>query len=439
MDLIAALPSIPSWWNFRIGPWIDSVEQWIILHRGNHWLFRFGFGPISHLLHNLVQWNLDALHFLTWPGVLTLVFVIALRVSGLRAATTAAIAGFVIGGLGLWDSALITLALIVVSVSIAIALGVPLGVLAMRRPAFERRTRALLDAMQVMPAFCYLLPSILLFDIGYPPAVIATVIFALPAAIRLTLHGLRGVSDRLVEVGTAHGATARQSLWKIELPVARPALLLGVNQTINLALGIVVIAALVGAEGLGQDVLAGLQQLDVGQAFNAGLAIVAVAVVLDRMTAGRPLRAARAFRRNRSPERVRAELLLGFASVAIAVVIGKLSSSGTFPSGIDFSLHDPVNTVVEWCRDNLRNGVPIVGGTASLSDFTVLHLLDPIRDFLTNRPWWLVVAGFSALAWTTAGRRVAAICAVALLVVAGLHAEGSDSGSIWVDTMGTLC
>jgi glycine betaine/proline transport system permease protein len=429
---------VVSWWNFRIGPWIDSVEQWLILHRDDNWLFRWFFDPISRWLHNLVQWNLNVLHFLTWPGVFALILVIALRVSGVRAALTAVAAAFVIGGLGLWDPALITVALIVVSVAIALALGVPLGIVCSRHPAFERRTRVLLDAMQVMPAFCYLLPSVLLFDIGYPPAVVATVVFALPAAIRLTLHGLRGVPDQLIEVGSAHGATERQILRKIELPVARPALLLGLNQTINLALGIVVIAALVGAEGLGQEVLAGLQHLDVGQAFDAGLAIVAVAIVLDRLTAGRTRRAARAFQRDRSAPRVRTEWILGAAVVVIAIVVGKLWSAGTFPTSIDFSLHDPVNSVVNWCNDNLRNGVPIVGGTASISDFTIIHLLDPIRSFLTDRPWWLIVSGFTALAWASAGRRVAAVCAVALLFVTGLHAEGGAGASIWVDTMDTL-
>jgi glycine betaine/proline transport system permease protein len=429
---------IASWWNFRIGPWIDSVEEWIILHRGNHWLFRWGFDPIARWLHNLVQWNLNALHFLTWPGLIALVVVVAARVSGVRAAITAGVAVFVIGGLGVWEQAMITIALILVSVAIVFALGIPLGILSARRPAFERRTRVVLDAMQVMPAFCYLLPCVLLFDIGYPPAVIATVIFALPAAIRLTSHGLRGVPDRLLEVGTASGATSRQSLWKIQLPVARPALLLGVNQTINLALGIVVIAALVGAEGLGQEVLEGLQHLKVGQAFDAGLAIVAVAIVLDRLTAGRPLRAARKFRRDRTPERARAELLAGLGAVIVAIVAGKLWSSGVFPTSINFSLHSPVDHAVEWCRDHLRNGVPIIGGTESISDFTVTHLLDPIRNFLTNHAWWEVICGVTALAWATAGRRVAAVCAIALLVVAGLHADGSASGSIWVDTMDTL-
>ncbi|MDQ1535279.1 MAG: glycine betaine/proline transport system permease protein [Actinomycetota bacterium] len=429
---------IPSWWNFHIGPWIDSVQHWIILHRSDNWLFRWGFQPVSRWLNNLVKWDLNFLHFLTWPGVLMFVIVVAARVSGLRAALAAGVAVFVIGGLGVWEPAMITIALIVASVAIVLALGIPLGIFSFRHPAFERRTRVLLDAMQVTPAFCYLIPSLLLFDIGYPPAVVATVIFALPAAIRLTLHGLQGVPGQMIEVGTAHGATSRQSLWKVQLPIARPALLLGVNQTINLALGVVVIAALVGAEGLGQDVLAGLQHVDVGQAFNAGLAIVAVAIVLDRLTAGRPVRAARAFRRGRTPERARIEALVGISVVVIAVVAGKLWWSSGFPTSIDFSLRDPVNHIVKWCNDNLRRGVPIIGGTAPISDFTVRHLLNPVRDFFANRPWWLVVGGVTGLAWATAGRRVAAVCAVALLVVAGLHAQQSDSGSIWVDTMGTL-
>jgi glycine betaine/proline transport system permease protein len=160
--------------------------------------------------------------------------------------------------------------------------------------------------------------------------------------------------------------------------------------------------------------------------------------VLDRLTAGRSRRAARAFRRDRTPERARAELIAGVAAVAVAVVAGKLWSSGVFPTSINFSLHDPVNHAVDWCRNHLRNGVPIIGGTGSISDFTVLHLLDPIRSFLTDLPWWGVVSGVTALAWATAGRRVATVCAIALVVVAGLHASGSASGSIWVDTMDTL-
>jgi glycine betaine/proline transport system permease protein len=197
----------------------------------------------------------------------------------------------------------------------------------------------------------------------------------------------------------------------------------------------VVIAALVGAEGLGQEVLAGLQHLDVGQAFNAGLAIVAVAIVLSLLTAGRSQQAARAFHRDRTPQRVRIEWIVGASVVILAIVVGKIWSSGAFPTSINFSLQDPVNTAVNWCSDHLRHGT---FGTDSISNFIVLHLLDPIRDFLTNRPWWEVIAGITALAWATAGRRVAFACAIALLVVTGLHAEGTDSGSIWFDTMDTL-
>jgi glycine betaine/proline transport system permease protein len=429
---------IPTWWNFHIGPWIDDVEEWMILNRGDHWIFRYFFDPVTRSLHNSVQWSLNTLNWLTWTGVLAVVFIVGLGVSGIRSALIAAGAVFVIGGLGLWDAGMITIALIVVSVVIILALGVPLGIYSARHPAFERHTRVLLDGMQVMPAFCYLLPAVLLFDIGYPPAVVATLVFALPAAIRLTMHGLNGVPDPLVEVGTAYGATSGQALRKIELPVARPALLLGTNQTINLALGVVVIAALVGAEGLGQEVLAGLQQLDVGKAFDAGLAIVAVAIVLDRLTAGRTVRAARAYRRGRTPERARLELLAGVAAVGLAIVIGKVWSSGTFPTSINFSLREPVNEVVEWCRENLRTGITIIGGTKSISDFITLNLLNPLRDFLVDLPWWAVVVGVTALAWATAGRRVALTCAIALMIVAGLGAPGADGGSIWIDTMDTL-
>jgi glycine betaine/proline transport system permease protein len=429
---------IASWWDLRIGPWIDSVEEWMILNRGEHWLFTYFFDPIARWLQNFVQWVLNFLTFVTWPGLLAIVFLVAWRVSGLRAGLTAAAALFVIGGLGLWDQGMITIALIVVSVGITVLLALPLGVLMVRRPAVERRTRVVLDAMQVMPAFCYLLPSVLLFDIGYPPALFATVVFALPAAIRLTAHGLQGVPDQLLEVSNASGATPRQSLWKVQFPVARPALLLGMNQTINLALGVVVIAALVGAEGLGQDVLEGLQQLNVGLAFDAGLAIVAVAIVLDRLTAGRPVAAARAFRRRVTPERARIAFLAGAAVAVVAIVAGKLWAVSTFPESIDFSLRDPVNDIVEWCRDNLRNDVPIIGGTQAISDFVVLHLLNPVRDFLVDLPWWAFVVGVVAIAWASAGRRAAVACGVAMMIVAGLRASGADNGSIWLDTMDTL-
>ncbi len=419
------------WWDFGISQWVDHVKEWLILNRTENWAFVYGFTPFAHFLTNLVQWTLDVLNFLTWAGVVAIATLVALRVSGWPAAVTAAAGTVLVGVLQLWDSAMITVAMITVSVLIAFVLGIPLGVLSARRPGFERATKVFLDAMQVLPAFCYLLPMVLLFDIGYPPAIIATVVFALPATIRLTAHGIRGVPASAVEVGTAFGADKRQTLRKIELPLARPALLLAVNQTVNLALGVVVIAALVGAGGLGNDVLIALQHVDVGAGFQAGLAIVVIAIVFDRMTRGRAPTAARAYRKARTPERLRAELVGGAILLVAVIVVAKAASVGSFPTSVHWSIAGPVNDGVDWIKENF-------GWLSSVSDFFVTDVLTPMRDFLTDLPWWAVAGGLTAIGWASGGRRVAVTCAIALLVIAGLQTTQPDSGSIWFDTMDTF-
>ena len=421
----------PGWWDFGISQWVDHVKDWLILNRSDNWAFVDGFTPFAHFLTNLVQWTLNGLKFVTWVGVLAVATLVALRVSGWTAALTAAAGVVLVGVLQLWESAMLTVALILVSVVISFALGIPLGILSARRPGFERATKAGLDAMQVLPAFCYLLPMVLLFDIGYPPAIIATVVFALPATIRLTAHGIRGVPAAAIEVGAAFGADSRQTLRKIEIPLARPALLLAVNQTVNLALGVVVIAALVGAEGLGQDVLAALQSVNVGAGFQAGLALVAIAIVVDRMSRGRTPAGARAFRKARTPERARAELLAGVALFVVLILAAKAASVSSFPTSVHWSIVGPVNDAVDWIRESF-------GWLSSLSDFVVTDILTPMREFLTGLPWWGVAGALTAIGWASGGRRVAMTCAVALLVIAGLQTAQSDSGSIWFDTMDTL-
>jgi len=199
---------------------------------------------------------------------------------------TAAGMSLIAYGMGLWTATMETLALVLASTTIALILGIPLGIAAAKRTWMHRLLRPVLDFMQTMPAFVYLIPAVLLFRIGAVPGVLATVIFAMPPVVRLTGLGIRQVPVEVVEASKAFGATPWQQLWKVELPVAMPTILAGINQTIMLALSMVVIAALIGAGGLGQDVLTGVTQLKIGLGFESGLAVVILAIFLDRVTQG---------------------------------------------------------------------------------------------------------------------------------------------------------
>ena len=186
--------------------------------------------------------------------------------------------------LGYWKEAIQTTTLVLVSTSIALILGIPFGILTARSKIADTIIRPILDLMQTMPAFVYLIPAIFFFSVGNSPGVIATVIFALPPAVRLTSLGIRNVPVETVEAGYAYGATESQILYKIQLPLAMPTILAGVNQVILLALSMVVIASMVGARGLGSIVYQGIQQNDIAKGFESGLCIVILAIILDRIT-----------------------------------------------------------------------------------------------------------------------------------------------------------
>ncbi|KMM36207.1 choline ABC transporter permease subunit [Guptibacillus hwajinpoensis] len=189
-----------------------------------------------------------------------------------------------IDNLGYWDPTLDTLALVLTSVIISIILGVPLGIWASQSDRFRGIITPILDFMQTMPAFVYLIPAILFFGIGMVPGIIASVIFAMPPTIRLTNLGIRQVPEDLIEASNAFGSTTKQKLFKIQLPLATPTIMAGINQSIMLSLSMVVIASLVGAPGLGADVYRAVTQIKVGIGFEAGLAIVILAIMLDRIS-----------------------------------------------------------------------------------------------------------------------------------------------------------
>jgi glycine betaine/proline transport system permease protein len=216
--------------------------------------------------------------------VIIILVILAWRFSGIKLAIFTVISLTLIGLLGLWEETMTTLAMVVSSVVFCAIVGIPLGVLAGRNDTFNSWLRPMLDAMQTTPAFVYLVPIVMLFSIGNVAGVLATIIFALPPIIRLTSLGIRQVHPELVEAALAFGATNWQVLRRVQFPIALPTILAGLNQTIMMSLSMVVIASLIGAGGLGSPVVRGLNTLDIGLATIGGLAIVLIAIVLDRIT-----------------------------------------------------------------------------------------------------------------------------------------------------------
>ncbi len=226
----------------------------------------------------------DFLLWLPWWSVLTLLVLVAWRLAGTRVAIFTAAAMYFIGTLGLWDLCMATLALIATAVLISVALGIPTGIICARSDRIDNIVRPILDVMQTMPAFVYLIPALMFFGIGTVPGVMATVIFALPPAVRLTNLGIRQVPKDLVEAAHTFGSTSFQLLFKVQLPLSLPSIMAGINQTIMLSLSMVVLAAMIAAGGLGREVFMALGQVDIGRGFAAGTAIVLVAMILDRVT-----------------------------------------------------------------------------------------------------------------------------------------------------------
>lgn len=219
------------------------------------------------------------------PYVVILFFVfLALQFSTKKMAIGTLISFFIIGFIGAWEEAMITLALVITAVVFSLFIGIPLGIWSAKSETVNKIVRPILDAMQTTPAFVYLIPIVMLFGIGNVPGVIVTIIFALPPLIRLTNLGIRQVPEDLIEASRSFGASSMQMLFKVQIPVAMPTIMAGINQTLMLALSMVVIASMIAVGGLGQMVLRGIGRLDVGLAAVGGLGIVLLAVILDRLT-----------------------------------------------------------------------------------------------------------------------------------------------------------
>jgi glycine betaine/proline transport system permease protein len=261
-----------------LGKWIQSFVD--ALNEHAEWVFT----AISETLTFLIEGLIDIMQ---WTHPLVLVVIFALLAYGLhrswKLATVIVISLLLVINIGYWEETLETLALVLCATFICMIVGIPVGIAAAHRPWLYTAIRPVLDLMQTIPTFVYLIPTLILFGLGVVPGLISTVIFAIPAPIRLTHLGVSSVPVQLIDAGEAFGATKRQLLWKVELPHAMPTIMAGLTQCIMLSLSMVVIAALVGADGLGKPVVRALNTVNIAQGFEAGLAIVIVAILLDRI------------------------------------------------------------------------------------------------------------------------------------------------------------
>lgn len=264
--------------DIPIGDWVEAGVDWIRNNlAGALDGFAAGVGFLAEGLEGLLLVLPD---WILGPAIIGLAW---WRV-GWRFGAFAVLAILLVAGMGLWRETMQTLALVLGSSIIALVAGIPLGIAMARSDRVAAVIRPILDFMQTMPPFVYLIPAAIFFGLGKVPGTIATVIFAMPPAVRLTNLGIRQVGKENVEAGLAFGCTDRQLLFKVQIPLAMPSIMAGVNQTIMLALSMVVIASMIGAGGLGNTVLTGIQRLDVGLGFEGGLGVVFLAILLDRLT-----------------------------------------------------------------------------------------------------------------------------------------------------------
>jgi glycine betaine/proline transport system permease protein len=319
-----------------------------------------------------------------------------------------------------------TLSLVLAALVLSLLIGIPAGIFIGRNDRASAVVTPILDVMQIMPTFAYLAPFVLFFGIGPAAAAIVTLIYAMPAAIRITALGIRNVPANTVEAGRSLGATGRQLLFGVRLPLARRELALALNQTLMLAVSMIVITALINAPGLGQDTLRALIRNDVGAMFDAGIAIVILAIVLDRLTEQLGARVdprQRAARAGRGPT-VRMIRMALVVTVALAVVGLVVPAAREFPEAIGFSFREPINAFVDWLRSDVAW---FTGGIKNAVSFTILN---PLETVFTEAPFWLVIGVVAAIGVLVSGRRQAVVAGVCFLLI---YAMG-----LWEDSMETL-
>ena len=363
-----------------------------------------------------------------WIGVLAILVFVAFALAGVRCAVLVLLGTLAFGFLGYWQESIDTLLITLLAVLICVVIGVPIGIWMARSKGARAAITPVLDGMQTMPSFAYLEPLALIFGIGTASAIVLTVIYAVPPLIRITEHGIRGVSEGAVEASRSLGCTSPQLLRKVQLPMARRTIVVGVNQCMMAALAMAIIAAFVSGPGLGVPVMQSLAALDIGGAAVSGGLIVVVAIMLDRTTTAASERAellARAGRRHVQTRRIVLAVLAVVTVVAIYVSRLRLSAA-QFPSSP--ALQRPVSTFISSVTDTVVNSIE--KATTAFANVVSYGLINPLQSVLAASPWWLSALAILALAYVLGGWRPAVTALVCEAVLLGV--------GLWNDSMITL-
>src|SRR5918995_1546315 len=405
---------------------IDTAQDWLLQQRTaeNPNIFFAILDGFRAFADWLVTALLNFIEWLTWVGTIAAGTIIVWRFGGWRAGLVVIGAFISFALMGLWEESMQTLALMLAAVLLSLAVGFPLGVVAGRNERFYRAITPILDAMQIVPAFAYLMPIVILFSVGPAAAVICTMIYAIPPAVRITALGIRGVTSDAVEAASALGATPVQTLFKVQLPLARRQLLLSVNQTIMFALSLVVIAGLIGGRGLGDVVTNGLYS-NAALALLAGIAIVIMAIALDRATSAIAERTDPTHRHLTEEKRRRGRITAaatGAAVLAIVLLCRALGVQDIYPEEFETAttvytatIQDQLLDVIQSLLDYVQDPTSFVFGiTEPIGNFLVEYALEPLRVFLVETPWFVTLFGLTAIAFVLSGVRPAVTALVML-------------------------
>ncbi|MCY4052111.1 MAG: ABC transporter permease subunit [Gammaproteobacteria bacterium] len=468
---------------FTFEEWVNQAEDW--MKDNFRWLTRMIAGQIEVVMYLVEDFLIDS----PWFLILMLMVLPALYFGGLPLALLALLSGIFWGGVGMWEQSMQTLALMGLAVILSVFFGVFLGVLSSQSDRFEAWLKPVLDTMQTMPAFVYLLPAVFFFGIGGPPAILATMIYALPPVIRLTNLGIRQIPDQTMEASRAFGATRMQTLLKVQIPISLPSIMLGINQTIMMALGLVILATFIGAGGLGTEVWNSMYKLNVGWSLEAGMCIVFMAILLDRLSTaiGKPKRLS--LPTNTIPFRLFPQTwdkynwayqverpiglvwnviseFCGWVVALIARIIVKVLTPfvnqqiceqvrdfllcrrflagsvlfltgivlfdifgpgiGEFPESIDFSFREPIDDVVAWLTVNPS----FIAFTKGLRAVIYLGLLDPLNTYLVYLPWYFVMIVLVFASWKLISMKFAVTCLLLMLFIGAC--------GLWTEAMLTL-